>query len=265
MGQQQAVIYTARSKQQAHLLRNLLEETGIEAVVTGDVLSDGTGVDAVGWATAARVVVAQRDAETARQMAEEFDRQVGAGEAMAAADLPPGDSGEVLEWPVCPECDARRTATCPICRTSGTDFSQADPDFVGSLEPDTQGTAMSCGCGSGGCSTKQHDACEVPGPGQAAGEAAAGEADAGEADAGEVDAPKPGLVLMCSICDEPFKPEFPRRCAWCGHEFPDGYDVDIEEGPPPEDITARALVVIIALGLLAIGLLSYFMFLVPNE
>jgi len=31
-------------------------------------------------------------------------------------------------------------------------------------------------------------------------------------------------MLLCPTCDEPFTPQFARRCNGCGHEFPDGFD-----------------------------------------
>ena len=31
-------------------------------------------------------------------------------------------------------------------------------------------------------------------------------------------------MLLCPTCDEPFTPQFARRCSACGHEFPDGID-----------------------------------------
>lgn len=248
MNEKLAVVYTAKNKQQAHMLKNRLEEAGIEAAVTGELLSDGTGVDAVGWATAARVMVAEHDALAARRLAEQFDRQ----DAQPAGpfDLPDKEQpDELTEWPTCPDCGARRTTTCPICHTSGTDFPEADSRFAVSAElSDDARPISSCGCDSGGCSTG-----EAPQPPSDEAEAA-------------LDEPPPGLVLTCTMCDEPFRPDFPLRCEWCGHEFPDGYPVDVEEeGEPPEQITTRALAVMIVLAVLGVGLAVYFLFLVPGK
>jgi hypothetical protein len=263
MSQRQAVIYTARNKQQAHLLRNLLEEAGIEAAVTGDLLADGTGVDAVGWATAARVVVAEEDAKAARRLAEEFDRRGATAAAAARPDVSPEGPTELAEWPSCPECGARRTTTCPICHTSGTDFPQADWQFTGSPEPGDGATPVSCGCGSEGCSSREAKTGDEPA------QAEAGAADVAEADGpGETaqeEPPAPRLVLTCTTCDEPFEPQFLKRCEWCGHEFPEGLPVDVAEGPPEEEITTRAIVVMIALGVLALGTIAYFLFLIPGK
>ena len=62
MADQPTVIYVAGSLQQAHMLKNLLAEQGIEAVVTNETLEKGSGVDYVGWSTLARVVVDEADA-----------------------------------------------------------------------------------------------------------------------------------------------------------------------------------------------------------
>jgi hypothetical protein len=40
------------------------------------------------------------------------------------------------------------------------------------------------------------------------------------------------LLVICPTCDEPFVPEFPARCEWCGYRFRNGYE------PPPIDTSA---------------------------
>lgn len=271
MSEKQEVVYTARDKQQAHLLRNLLEEAGIEAAVTADPFSLGAGDDG-----AARVVVAEEDADDARRMAEELERQGGISEAPADDEGPV----ELAEWPTCPECGARRTTTCPVCQTSGTDFPQADTRFAGSLELEKGATPTSCGCGSGGCSSGAAKTC-CESTSSKAGEVEADDAPAQGADeTGEsqarADAETPNeeaaeepygprLVLTCTTCDEPFVPEHAGRCEWCGHEFADGYPVDVVEGPPEEEIPMRAWIVMIGLGALAIAAIAYFMLLVPRS
>lgn len=261
MSEKQAVVYTARDKQQAHVLRNLLEEAGIEAVVTGHLVSEGTGVEAAGWATVARVMVAEQDAKAARRLVEQFEGRPPP--APAAGQAPEQGAVELAEWPVCPECGARRATTCPVCQTSGTDFPQADSEFMASPELEEGAGPTSCDCGSGGCSSS--------GP-KTGDESAPAEADAAEVagagardEASHEEAGAPGLVLTCTTCDEPFDPQFLKRCEWCGHEFPDGHPVDVVEGPPEEEITPRALAVMVALGLLAIGAIAYFLFLVPGK
>jgi hypothetical protein len=47
------------------------------------------------------------------------------------------------------------------------------------------------------------------------------------------------------LCDDLFAAEFFRRCEWCGHEFPDGLDLDTHRlaNDHEERFTTRALIV----------------------
>jgi hypothetical protein len=235
MFDKQAVVYAARTVQDAFLLRNLLAEGGIEAVVVNDVLAGGAGVDVVGWPTLARVVVAEANAERARHIALVFDRKTAAaprGRTTGRPDEP--SAGTALDdWPKCPECDAPRSTRCPICGTAGHEFPPADNDFLDLLGPGAAAAAASsCSCGSGGCGTHS-----LP------------------ADDAAADPSRP--MLVCPTCDEPFVPEYLRRCEWCGHEFPDGTEI-----PPPaapsDPLNGRVIVVILALVLLAAAMAAYF-------
>ncbi len=176
--------------------------------------------------------------------------------------LPDGD------WPLCPDCGKRRLAVCPVCGTSSTEFPPADGEFLGSPQALTwteDGRRPGCGCGSGAC-----------GGGMALGGASDEDASrepAADAEFGELPDPGPvpeepsgvGLALICSTCDEPFRPQFARRCEWCGHEFPDGFEVDVVPGEPPEETNVRVIVVLLALAALGIAAVIYFMTLFPAE
>lgn len=244
------VVYAAQTPQQGHLLKNLLAERGIRAIVTNDVLSGGAGVDVLGWPTQPRVAVAEEDAEEARRIAVEFDRTVTA-EPDLAADAEATVDAEDDDWPLCPRCGARRPTRCPICDTTGTDFPRSDPDYLAAAQLAASGGGHACGCGSGGCSShgvQEEDTPEPP------------NAEAGpEADAA-AEADPPVVMLTCTTCDEPFVPEHPRRCAWCGHEFEDGYACDENESQLMEPITGRAIAVILALIGVAAALVIYFQF-----
>ena len=65
------------------------------------------------------------------------------------------------------------------------------------------------------------------------------------------------MVLMCPTCDEPFVPEYPRSCAWCGHEFADGFEVGPIQ-PMPEEIGSRVTAIVLGLDVLVILVVAYF-------
>jgi hypothetical protein len=132
------VVYAAGTVQEAHLLKDILEEGGIPAIVTNTVLEGGSGVDILGWPTLARVAVNEEDATTAREIALEFDRSVSsrarADADAATSEEPTGERPETAvrhealgeSWPRCPQCAAPRITKCPACGTSGTGFPPAD-------------------------------------------------------------------------------------------------------------------------------------------
>jgi hypothetical protein len=238
-------IYSAQSVVQAHLLKNLLADQGITAIVTNQLLHGGSGVDLIGTPTAAKVVVATEDAATAREFALEFDDRTQE-QSTWPADTP--DSEEGMPWPTCPKCGKKRTTRCPICETSGTDFTEADRGFLGELveAAESAPAGSSCGC-SGSCSPETgadtHGSC-----GSEAGPCGEVEADAEE---------DPETMLMCSVCDEPFEPAYPKHCEWCDHEFDDGYVVERIVGS--EEIPTRAIAIVVILGLLALAGMAYFL------
>ena len=119
------VIYSAASTQQAHLLKGLLEERGIAASVVNDAIQMAGGELPLGWPSAARVVVAEQDAERARAFAAEFDRRT-AHETDDEDYSEPPPVAEWSEWPVCARCGQRRTARCTVCGSARTDFRLAE-------------------------------------------------------------------------------------------------------------------------------------------
>ncbi len=246
MSDQNTVIYTARTMQDAHLLQNVLSEAGIRALVVNDLLQGGSGVDLVGWATSARVVVAASDALRAREMALEFDRRAVAAAADNSPDEEPGAPEPAPQaaapWPTCPQCQRRRTTWCPVCKTAGSEFPSADLDFSGLLGLSDDAPPHACSCGAGGCTP----------------------ADMGEAgDETEVDKRAPPVLLMCPTCDEPFVPRYPRRCEWCGHQFEDGFDGDLpgKAAADEQPFDARVAVVIAAILVLLAAMGGWFFYL----
>jgi rubredoxin len=140
MAAEPTVVYSAANTQQAYLLKGLLEEQGIAARVVNDAVQMAGGELPLGWPSAARVVVAEADAERARAFAAEFDRRTvqerrteqQASDDDADDDLPPGPNWS--DWPLCPDCGARRTAHCPDCGASRTDFRLAEQQPSGEGE-----------------------------------------------------------------------------------------------------------------------------------
>ena len=89
MSEDQTVIYTARTAPEAHMLKNLLTEMGIPAVVENDRLEGaGLGANLTDWTTQVRVVVPGQHALLARQIALEFERKGLAGPAEPPIERP---------------------------------------------------------------------------------------------------------------------------------------------------------------------------------
>jgi hypothetical protein len=128
MEQNPVVVYRARNALEAEQIVQRLADLGIKALVANDLLESGRGVDAVGWATDARVVVGAGDAERARQLVLQFEHeQQGCGcNCSCGKQAEPVDMGRDWVWPLCPQCDSQRTTTCPGCGRSGTDFAPGD-------------------------------------------------------------------------------------------------------------------------------------------
>lgn len=149
-------------------------------------------------------------------------------------------------WPRCPACNERRTTRCPVCATAGADFAEADSEYDWGLGVGEIPESGSCGCASGCCSGKSSRAdedCSVP----------------DDATSDDITTTRP--VLMCPTCDEPFVPEYPRRCVWCGHEFEDGYEVDVV-AQPPEESMGRVIAVMIGMAVLLALMAFYFVVLI---
>ncbi len=113
------------------MLRNLLAEAGIASFVTNDTL-----VDPAGWAARAAggpgfvptlptIVVHEEDAEEARELLLEAESALGGGAMASELTQLVDETGEESHWPLCPHCSRPRLATCPVCKTSGTDFTEA--------------------------------------------------------------------------------------------------------------------------------------------
>lgn len=158
MSAEPTIIYAARMLRDAYALRDRLAESGIKAVVLTDSSDAGAGRSG-GMSVSARVAVDPSDAESARHIAQVFDR--------LSAERPTGlpaagckTAVAIPGWPECPECGTPRIARCPICETTGTHFTEADREFLdpsdfvadGAAGRPSADEAPTCGCGSAACS-----------------------------------------------------------------------------------------------------------------
>ncbi|MDZ7617143.1 MAG: hypothetical protein U1E05_09075 [Patescibacteria group bacterium] len=164
-------------------------------------------------------------------------------------------------WPRCPECRAPRIACCPICQTAGYDFPEVDPEFAVAPDPGAVEEPMSCGCGDGGSG---HGGCGDGGCGgtsHVARSDGAGSPDHAGSPAHDASEPDALTMLICTTCDEPFVPDYLKRCEWCGHTFPSGFEYEPSTAPV-EPLNARVVAVffVLAAGVLALlGWLAYVM------
>jgi hypothetical protein len=129
MSDRMQVIYTAANTQQAHMLKNLLDDAGIASAVVNDGLQGVAGEVPFGWATLARVMVADGDASESLRIALAFDATVVAAPRPGRGNPPEhsaDDDGTTVETAMCPDCGRPRMAICPVCETAGTDFPAAD-------------------------------------------------------------------------------------------------------------------------------------------
>ena len=213
--EQQVTIYSAGDSVQASLLVTCLEEKGIRALVVNESLQSGAA-EIVGLPAAPKIVVAADDAEEARKIVQMFEHRLTGRVRRGTADDPAAETDTIAAWPLCPGCQQPRHTMCEICGTAGSDFSLAD------MPP--------------------HDL------------SPASNGEESQDDQASIDA-EPALVVICSTCDEPFEPEFLRRCQWCSHDFGDGRDLDVAKDAqamsmPTDYLNHRAL--LLAGGMLAI-------------
>lgn len=257
---QQIVIYVARDLQQAHMLKNELQRYGIKAWVTNESLVRGFGVECPSWGTLPRVIVKPKDAVAARQIALSHDKE-GAQRVDCQLPDPTHFEHDPQAWPRCPRCGAPRPTRCPICKTSGTDFPESDPDFAWGFgleevadEPAAAHQGCSCGtkreCSGQKNSPLSHvtDEDDETSPKDAPSD--------GEPKTDDEDHQRP-FVLRCNLCDEPFLPEFPNRCNWCGENFEDGYEVDPFHDLPLQESPGRIFFTIFALMLIGVLVLWF--------
>lgn len=210
------IIYKAANAQQAAILKNILSDEGIESTVTNIALMNAGGEVPLGWSSAPCILVRHEDVESARSIAEQFDRDLATSARTPAID----DSQETPDedefarettWPPCPECHEPRRGQCPHCGAFDAYFSPAE--YI----------------------VSDRQTHQVPGA---------------AAESFEVESPE--NHYMCSVCDHAVVPVPLRYCSACHHDFGEGLEFDAE--PTSETNQRVVLVFAILAGLAIVGI-----------
>jgi hypothetical protein len=204
---------------EAQRLKELLAEAGIAGVLVDADLQEAPGSDVWGLVAPIQVAVDEPYAEAARWIAMGFDSLVAAQAARGAQQR------------AAAEAEARR--------------KEAEREERAAFEPAGPASWPRCP----GCQTPRLSRCPAC-------QTRASEFSPAEMPAG-TEAAEP--LVLCPECDEPFVPEYARRCHECGHEFPDGFDPS--GGPPPDTFNWRVLVTIVALVAVVAVVIAYFAYL----
>ena len=114
-------VYHAHNSTEATMVQHWLEEHGVPSRVIGGEMQAGVfdviEADPI-------VIVAPEDLERAQAALEQFRQQLQSG--MSLADL--SDEEGQFDWPICPQCDELREATCQECDTTSSEFSTQTTD-----------------------------------------------------------------------------------------------------------------------------------------
>jgi Putative prokaryotic signal transducing protein len=63
-------------------------------------------------------------------------------------------------------------------------------------------------------------------------------------------------LLICGTCDEPFVPQYYRRCEWCGHDF--GSGIEIKSKDVSDYLNDRVIVAVVGSALILLVIFAYF-------
>lgn len=223
------VIYKAANAQQAAILKNILEEEGIDSTVTNLALMGGAGELPVGWSSAPCILVRQEDYERAKVIAEQFDHDLSHATSSSLNNDSKKSSTTATDtyddeldsdsldptWPPCPACAEPRRGRCSHCGAFDAYFSPAEY-----MVTDRRGH-------------------EDPSSG---------------AESFKVESPEDHF--MCSVCDEAMLPEPLRYCQSCGNDFGEGLVLSAPERAESNPRVTITIAVLIAIGLA--GLLYVF-------
>jgi hypothetical protein len=121
-------VYSSRDAMEAHLLRDLLQDQGISAVVEGELLASAAGVAAIGITANPRVCVNEGDVARAEPLVKEFEQR-------AAREFP-RESGPPWICPRCRETVEAQFTDCWNCQTPRPrDGQPPEPADVGPADP----------------------------------------------------------------------------------------------------------------------------------
>ncbi|MEM7315680.1 MAG: hypothetical protein AAF497_21285 [Planctomycetota bacterium] len=194
------VIYRARVLHQAHLLKSLLADYGIDSfVMDPDIVGSNENPNRV-----PEVLVDAGNEELAVGIASLFDKHVVMNSTPLDAPALRDEisAGELVwdGWPRCPSCGEKRQTICPICQTAGNDFEKGHlPEEVTAADIVQDLTSY------------EHDV------------------------ANENAVIHSNIILLCHGCDEPFVPRFYDHCEHCAQSFPDGRSTEfpfVDESRP---------------------------------
>jgi hypothetical protein len=111
---------------QAHLLRNLLQDHGIDAQLDDTVRGGLIDMSVSGYMeTTLQVLVPADQLEAAEEVLAQVQDSLAEGVSLPELAQLEVAHGQDASWPACPHCARPRLARCPICETSGTHFDTA--------------------------------------------------------------------------------------------------------------------------------------------
>ena len=123
MSDELQVVYSAQTVQVAHILRNILEQCGIEAYVSNE---SGNELHGGQWNWPV-VLVRTKDTEAATLLMQDFEarQQERLAEGFQEPEAP--ETVAVIPlWPRCPHCRRPRLTSCPVCQSPGGELPWAD-------------------------------------------------------------------------------------------------------------------------------------------
>jgi hypothetical protein len=112
-------VVRARDAPEAHLLKSVLEDAGVAALVEGELLQGVLGELPLGWSHAPRVLVAQCDVPRAREI---LGRRPGSGAARPTDPSGGHGSGGCLS------CGGPLREEEETCRTCGWSYRSGGPE-----------------------------------------------------------------------------------------------------------------------------------------